>query len=182
MTGPVEELICTKAGNLHTLKRASWFITSFLHISKVALYCSCSLPATLRMTVALVRTKLLSVNSVQAAVREQEPAHCLFSIYHFMCLETRSLYSALWHYEMCIFLPSQMQKDIIMATLSTISLQVCRSKKQAINNVLYFLSEYKNNFCSVLLNVGHTWQLLTCTVFNICLANGRQCKIFCWNI
>lgn len=100
-----------KVGNLHTLKITSWFIMkerkakrvtrSFLHISKFAHYCSYSLSATLRMTAALVRPKLLRVLTVfrQQPAKEQEPT-AYSSIYHFMRLETRSLYSALWHYEM----------------------------------------------------------------------------------
>lgn len=78
-----------KVGNLHTLKITSWLIMkerkakritrSFLHISKFAHYCSYSLSATLRMTAALVRPKLLRVfNSVQAAASQRTRAHCLF--------------------------------------------------------------------------------------------------------
>lgn len=188
VTGPVEGYLGRKAGNLHPLKITSWFIMKegkarritriFLPIRRFAHYCSSSLLAPQRMTVAL-RIKLLGVLTVfkQQPVKEQELAHCLFQ--HLPFHKIRSLYSAFW--DVC-FVTLTNAKVIIMASLSTTSMQVGRRRKQAISNVVHFCSKQKNNFCSVLLNIGHTWQLLTCTVFNISLANGRCYKSFCWNI
>lgn len=152
VTGLVKGYLCIKAGNLHTLKITSWFLMRerkarritgiFLHISRFAHYCTSSLSAPLRMTVALVRTKLLRVLAVfkQQPVKE-EPAHCLFLHLPFHVPWDKVSLLCIMALSDVYFLSLTNAKGIIMATLSITSMRVCRRKKQAINNVVYFCSK-----------------------------------------